>query len=125
MIERFHQLHASGCFVIPNPWDLGSARLLVQLGFPALATTSSGYAWSTGRADHGISLEDALAHFRTLAGAVTVPISADFEYGLAIEPETVARNCVAALGTGIAGISIEDAGPDRSTPMLEFALAVE
>jgi len=124
-VDRFRRLHASGCFVIPNPWDLGSARLLVQLGFPALATTSSGHAWSIGRVDHGVPLEDALAHFRALAAAVTVPISADFEYGFAIEAEGVARNCAAAAATGIAGLSIEDVGPDASAPLLEFALAVE
>ena len=123
--DAFKALHRSGCFVIPNPWDAGSARYLASLDFKALATTSSGYAWSTGRADHGVPLDDALNHFRTLAAAATVPISADFEYGFAIQPEDVASNCIAAAATGIAGLSIEDAGPDPSAPILELALAVE
>src|SRR5213593_3490473 len=82
----FRQLHQSGCFVIPNPWDLGSARLLAQLGFPALATTSSGFAWTLGRRDNHVSLEEALAHFRAIARAVDVPVNADFEGGFAVDP---------------------------------------
>src|ERR671927_208984 len=105
--RAFHRLHQSGCFVIPNPWDIGSARLLVQLGFPALATTSSGYAWSLGRRDNAVSLEEALAHFRAIAGAVPVPVSGDFEGAFAVEPEQVTRNVAAAAQTGICGISVE------------------
>ena len=77
--EVFRALHESGCFVIPNPWDVGSARLLASLGFKALATTSSGFAWTLGRPDNGVTLEEALAHIRAVAGAVDVPVSADFE----------------------------------------------
>src|SRR5262245_47725645 len=81
--QVFRELHASGCFVIPNPWDLGSARVLVQLGFRALATTSSGFAWSCGRPDNGVPLEEALAHFRRIAEGVDVPVNGDFEGGFA------------------------------------------
>ena len=121
----FRQLHQSGCFVIPNPWDLGSARLLTQLGFPALATTSSGFAWSLGRPDNSVSLEEALAHLRSIAHGVEVPVNADFEGGFAIAPEAVGANVAAATGTGIAGLSIEDSTGDASNPMFDFTLAVE
>jgi 2-methylisocitrate lyase-like PEP mutase family enzyme len=121
----FRQLHQSGCFVIPNPWDVGSARLLAQLGFPALATTSSGFAWSLGRPDNRVSLEEAYAHFRAIARNVEVPVNADFEGGFATEPEAVGANVAAATGTGIAGLSIEDSTGDPSNPLFEFALAVD
>jgi 2-methylisocitrate lyase-like PEP mutase family enzyme len=125
VIEKFHQLHRSGCFVIPNPWDIGSARVLAQLGFPALATTSSGFAWSQGRPDNGVSLEDALAHFRAIAGSVDVPVNGDFEGGFAVEPSGVETNVALAATTGIAGVSIEDSTGDPSHPLFEFALSVE
>jgi 2-methylisocitrate lyase-like PEP mutase family enzyme len=121
----FHQLHQSGCFVIPNPWDLGSARLLAQLGFPALATTSSGFAWSLGRPDNAVSLEEALAHVRSIANGVEVPVNADFEGGFAIAPEAVGANVALATGTGIAGLSIEDSTGNDSNPLLDFTLSVE
>jgi len=121
----FRTLHQSGCFVIPNPWDVGSARLLVQLGFPALATTSSGFAWSIGRPDNGVSLDEALAHFRSIAHGVEVPVNADFEGGFAIEPAAVGANVAAAAQTGVAGISIEDSTGDQSSPLFDFTLAVE
>ncbi len=121
----FRELHESGCFVIPNPWDLGSARLLAKLGFRALATTSSGFAWSLGRADNHVTLEEALEHMRSIAGGVDIPVNADFEGGFAIEPPGVYRNVAAAMPTGIAGVSIEDSTGDRSQPLFEFALAVE
>ncbi len=124
-IQVFRRLHESGCFVIPNPWDLGSARLLAQLGFPALATTSAGFAWSLGRRDNGISLEQALGHFRSIAHGVTVPVNADFEGGFATAPAAVGANVTAATATGIAGLSIEDSTGDASNPLFEFALAVE
>jgi 2-methylisocitrate lyase-like PEP mutase family enzyme len=121
----FRRLHESGCFVIPNPWDLGSARTLVRLGFKALATTSAGFAWSIGRRDNRVSLEDALAHLRSLAHGVSVPVSADFEGGFAIEPAGVHTNVTAATSTGIAGLSIEDSTHDPANPLFDFPLAVE
>jgi len=111
--------------VIPNPWDVGGAILLAQLGFPALATTSAGFAWSIGRRDNDVSLEEILAHLRAVAGAVEVPVNADFEGGFAIEPEAVSSNVAAAVATGIAGLSIEDATGDPADPLFPFALAVE
>jgi len=121
----FRQLHQSGCFVIPNPWDLGSARLLTQLGFPALATTSSGFAWSLGRHDNGVSLQEALGHFQSIAHGVEVPVNADFEGGFATAPAAVAANVAAATATGIAGLSIEDSTGDAADPLFELTLAVE
>lgn len=121
----FRRLHQAGCFVIPNPWDLGSARLLAQLGFPALATTSSGFAWSLGRADNHVSLEEALAHMRAIAQGVEVPVNADFEGGFAVEPAGVAANVAAATATGVAGLSIEDSTGDASHPLFDFGLAAE
>ena len=121
----FRQLHESGCFVIPNPWDLGSARILVQLGFKALATTSAGFAWSMGRADNAVSLDEALAHIRSIAQGVDVPVNADFEGGFAVEPGAVAENVRAAAATGIAGLSIEDSTGDQANPLFEFSLSVE
>ena len=121
----FHELHASGCFVVPNPWDVGSACTLEQLGFPALATTSAGFAWSIGRADNHVTLDQALGYFRAIAEAVTVPVSADFEGGFAVEPADVAANVTLATGTGIAGLSIEDSTHDPDHPLFDFALSVE
>ena len=121
----FRELHAEGCFVIPNPWDAGSARLLARLGFRALATTSAGFAWSLGRPDNQVSREEALAHMSAVVRAVGVPVSADFEGGFAVEPLGVAANVAAATGTGIAGISVEDSTGDDAHPLFDFALAVE
>ena len=123
--REFRELHASGCFVIPNPWDRGSGRLLEAMGFQALATTSSGFAWSIGRSDNHVSLEETLAHLRSIAGAVTVPVNADFEGGFATDPKDVMANIAAATATGIAGLSIEDSTGDRSTPLFAFTLSVE
>lgn len=123
--EVFRRLHLAGCFVMPNPWNPGSARQLVQLGFPALATTSSGFAWSRGRPDNGVTLQEALDHLRDIAAAVDVPVNADFEGGFAVEPEGVARNATAAVATGVAGLSIEDSTGDPARPLFDFALAVE
>ncbi len=123
--QVFRRLHQSGCFIIPNPWDLGSARALVRLGFPALATTSSGFAWSLGRRDNRVSLEEALTHMRAIAGGVEVPVNADFEGGFAVDPDKVAVNVTAATATGVAGLSIEDSTGDGSRPLLEFDLAVD
>jgi 2-methylisocitrate lyase-like PEP mutase family enzyme len=123
--DAFRLLHESGCCVIPNPWDLGSARLLAGLGFRALATTSSGFAWSLGRPDNRVTLDEALAHLRAIAGGVEVPINADFEGGFAVEPAQVGANVMLATGTGIAGLSIEDSTGDLAHPLFEFRLAVE
>jgi len=123
--EVFRRLHESGCFVIPNPWDVGSARLLARLGFPALATTSSGFAWSLGRPDNGVSLEEALAHFRVISRSVELPVNADFEGGFAVDPAEVGANVAAATSTGIAGLSIEDSTGDPARPLFDFTHAVE
>jgi 2-methylisocitrate lyase-like PEP mutase family enzyme len=121
----FRELHLSGCFVIPNPWDVGSARVLARLGFPALATTSSGFAWSLGRPDNRVTLDEAVTHFRSVARSVNVPVNADFEGGFATEPAAVRAHVTIATDTGIAGISIEDSTGDASNPLLDFTLAVE
>lgn len=104
----FHALHQSGCFVLPNPWDIGGARRLETLGFKALATTSAGYAWSRGREDGELTRDDVLRHLRELSDATSLPVNADFEAGFADEPEGVAGSVVLALETGVAGLSIED-----------------
>jgi 2-methylisocitrate lyase-like PEP mutase family enzyme len=119
----FRSLHAGGCFILPNPWDLGSARLLQQLGFAALASTSSGYAWTTGRPDYAVTRESVLQHLALLCGAVDVPVNADFESGFASDPEDVAANVRLALATGIAGLSIEDRKVDGDG-LYDKALAV-
>jgi methylisocitrate lyase len=124
-VSRFRELHQSGCFVIPNPWDVGSARVLEQLGFSALATTSSGFAWSLGRPDNHVTLAEALAHFRAVAASVQIPVNADFEGGFATAPTVVALNVAAAVATGVAGLSIEDSTGDSAQPLFEFALAVD
>src|SRR5689334_15877412 len=108
----FRSLHQQGCFVLPNPWDMGSARLLAHLGFQALASTSSGYAWTTGRPDYGVTLQDALAHLALLSAATSLPVNADFQGGFASEPEHVAAHVRLAVETGIAGLSIEDRRED-------------
>ena len=110
---------------MPNPWDLGSARVLAQLGFSALATTSAGFAWSQGRPDNGVSLEQALTHFRSISSGVALPVNADFEGGFATDPDGVNANVRAATATGVAGLSIEDSTGDASNPLFEFPLAVE
>ena len=124
-IAEFHQLHSSGCFVMPNPWDAGSARALEQLGFKALATTSAGLAWTLGRADTQLNRDQVLDHLRLIVSAVTVPVNADFEGGYAVEPADVAANVKMAADTGIAGLSIEDFSGDEADPLFEFDLAVE
>ena len=121
----FRRMHESGCFVMPNPWDAGSARLLAGLGFPAVATTSAGFAWTRGRRDNHVKLAEVLAHLGDMTAAVSVPVNADFEGGFAVEPEAVATHVAAAVGTGIAGLSIEDSTGDASQPLFDFALSVE
>lgn len=123
-IAEFHRLHSAGCFVMPNPWDAGSARALEQLGFQALATTSAGLAWTLGRADTQVTRDQVLDHLRLIVGAVTVPVNADFEGGYAVEPADVAANVSMATDTGIAGLSIEDGSGDETNPLFDFDLAV-
>ncbi len=123
--DVFRKLHESGCFVIPNPWDIGSARYLRSLGFPALATTSAGIAFSRGLADTAVPSEDMLRHIREIVAAVDLPVSADFESGYASDPEGVGMNVRRCIETGVAGLSIEDSTGQRSNPLYELPRAVE
>jgi 2-methylisocitrate lyase-like PEP mutase family enzyme len=123
--RAFRRLHETGCFVIPNPWDVGSAVFLQRLGFKALATTSSGFAWSQGRPDGGISRDQALEHFEALVAATDLPINADFESGFGADPAGVSESVSLALRTGVAGLSIEDSTGDAAKPLREIASAVE
>lgn len=122
---RFRELHSHGCFVLPNPWDVGSARLLEHLGFSALASTSSGYAWTTGRADYGVIRANLLQHLKALCDAVELPVNADFESGFAADPEGVAASVILAIETGVAGLSIEDRKVDGSGELFDLAYSVE
>ena len=122
--KAFRALHASGCFVIPNPWDVGSARWLQGLGFKALASTSSGFAWSQGFADNRVSRDMVLAHLRALVEATDVPINADFEGGYAHDPAGVAASVALAVETGIAGLSIEDSTGNKEKPLYDLDEAV-
>src|SRR3979409_2330830 len=118
----FRKMHATGCFVLPNPYDVGSARALQHLGFKAIASTSAGYAWSIGRADNRVTLEDVLQHLTALCGAVDLPVNADFEGGFAHKPEKVAANVARAVKTGVAGLSIEDSTRDAPRTPHDAAL---
>jgi 2-methylisocitrate lyase-like PEP mutase family enzyme len=104
----FRKMHESGCFVLPNPHDVGSAKALQHLGFKAIASSSAGFAWTIGKADNRVTLEDVLAHLTALCGAVDLPVNADFEGGFAHEAEKVAAHVARAVKTGVAGLSIED-----------------
>jgi 2-methylisocitrate lyase-like PEP mutase family enzyme len=121
---QFKRLHHSGCFVIPNPWDIGTLRYFQHLGFKALATTSAGFAWTRGLADGGVTLEMMLAHIAELVAAASVPFNADFENGYADAPEGVAESVRQCVGTGVAGLSIEDYTGDKAKPLYAFDLAV-
>jgi 2-methylisocitrate lyase-like PEP mutase family enzyme len=123
--RTFHRLHESGCFVIPNPWDVGSARMLQGLGFAALATTSSGFAWSRGHPDNGITRDMALAHLAEMAAATDLPLNADFENGFGRDAAEVAESVRLAVETGIAGLSIEDSTGDAGRPLFDQDDAVE
>ena len=123
--EIFRRLHETGCFVIPNPWDAGSARLLERLGFKALATTSSGIAWSLGMRDNHVPLDLALKRIEEICASTSLPVNADFEGGFAVDPPGVATNVRRVLATGIAGVSIEDSTGDAQEPLFAFELAVE
>jgi 2-methylisocitrate lyase-like PEP mutase family enzyme len=121
----FQQLHLAGCFVIPNPWDVGSARYLQSLGFKALATTSSGFAWSRGHPDGAISRDMALAHLHDIVAATELPVNADFESGFAPDAAGVAESVRLAVETGVAGLSIEDSTGDAARPLYELDAAIE
>jgi methylisocitrate lyase len=121
----FRRLHESGCFVLPNPWDVGSAVRLQGLGFKALASTSAGMAWSMGRADGQVSLDEVLLHLSALAHATDLPVNADFENAFADAPEDVAANVALACDTGIAGLSVEDYAGQADKGLYDFNLAVE
>ncbi len=123
--RAFQQLHEAGCFVIPNPWDVGSALYLQSLGFKALATTSSGFAWSQGRADGGMSRDQVLAHLSSIVAASDVPVNADFESGFARDAGGVATSVGLAVETGVAGVSIEDSTGVAGNPLYDVGVAVE
>ncbi len=126
-IEEFRALHASGCFVLPNPWDVGTALYLQHVGFKALATTSAGFAFAQGLPDSvsAIPRDLMLAHIREVASATSLPVNADFQNGYADEPEAVAANVALCIATGVAGLSIEDASGDVAVPLYEFNQAVD
>jgi 2-methylisocitrate lyase-like PEP mutase family enzyme len=122
--REFQRLHRSGCFVIPNPWDVGSARYLQSLGFKALATTSAGFAWSQGYADGSVPRERMLAHLHEIVDATDVPVNADFGSGFADTPEQLEESVRLAVETGVAGLSIEDSTSDPAQPLYDLATAV-
>jgi 2-methylisocitrate lyase-like PEP mutase family enzyme len=124
-IAAFRRLHESGCFVMPNAWDAGAAAMLQHLGFPAIASTSSGFAWSLAHRDNEAGLGPVLAHLRALVETVDVPVNADFEGGFAVDPEDVAVHVALGVGTGVAGLSIEDSTGEASAPLFDFGLALE
>ncbi len=121
----FRKLHDSGCFVIPNPWDAGSAVLLQSLGFKALASSSAGMAWSMALPDNKVQRDDVLAHLRALTAVTDIPVNADFENGFADDPDGVAANVAKAVDAGIAGLSIEDSTGNKDAPLYDFDLAVQ
>ena len=121
----FRRLHEDGCFVLPNPWDVGSARLLQHIGFQAVASTSAGYAWSTGRPDHAVSRADVLQHLSALCSAIDLPVNADFAAGFAADPAGVAESVKLAVDTGVAGLSIEDRDFDAGGKLYDVETALE
>ncbi|MCA3217276.1 MAG: isocitrate lyase/phosphoenolpyruvate mutase family protein [Burkholderiales bacterium] len=123
--RTFRSLHDSGCFVLPNPWDPGSARYLQSLGFKAVATTSAGFAWSQARPDNGVTVDQVIEHLRAMVAAVDVPVNADFEAGFAADAAGVERNVRRAVETGVAGLSIEDSTGDPAQPLYPREVAVE
>ena len=122
--RAFRALHEQGCFVIPNPWDVGTARYLQHLGFKALASTSAGLAFSQGLPDYAVSRDMVLAHLREIVAATDVPVNADFEGGFADAPDGVAASVTLCVATGVAGLSIEDSTHDKDHPLYDFDLAV-
>lgn len=123
--RTFRQLHESGCFVIPNPWDAGSARYLQSLGFKAVATTSAGFAWSKARPDNGVTRDMVVAHLHEMVEATDIPVNADFESGFAADAQGVAESVRLAVEAGVAGLSIEDSTGDTARPLFELDVAVE
>lgn len=123
--KDFFKLHESGCFVLPNPFDVGSARMLQSLGYKALASTSAGYAWTTGRSDYGLKLDELLDHLTALSAATDLPVNADFESGFADDPAGVAENVRKCAATGVAGLSVENRSSDPKQPLYEFSLSVD
>jgi 2-methylisocitrate lyase-like PEP mutase family enzyme len=123
--KAFRQLHEGGCFALPNPWDIGSAKYLAHLGFKAIATTSAGFAFSRGLADGAVGLDPMLAHIREIVEATELPVNADFENGYADDPEGVAKSVRLCVETGVAGLSIEDNSGVREQPLYELELAVD
>jgi len=121
----FRKLHESGCFLLPNPFDVGGAKALQHLGFKAIASTSAGFAWSIGKADNHVTLDEVCDHLTALCAAVDLPVNADFEGGFAQAPEQVAANVARAVKTGVAGLSIEDSTGDKAAPLYDRALAIE
>jgi methylisocitrate lyase len=121
----FRKMHQAGCFVLPNPFDVGSAKALQHLGFKAIASTSAGFAWTIGKADNRVTVDEVCDHLAALSAAVDLPLNADFEGGFAVEPDKVAANVVRGVSTGLAGLSIEDSTGDREQPLYDRALAVE
>ncbi|PZR74174.1 MAG: 2-methylisocitrate lyase [Chthoniobacterales bacterium] len=123
--QTFRELHQSGCFAIPNPWDIGSARYLQHLGFKAIATTSAGFAFSRGLPDYGVPRDLMLAHIHELVEATDIPVNADFEHGYADDPDEVSANVRLCVETGVAGLSIEDSTGQKQKPLYEIGLAVD
>src|SRR6185437_7737770 len=121
----FKKLHESGCFIITNPFDIGSAKALQHLGFKALASTSAGFAWTLGKADNRVTVDDVCDHLAAICAAVDIPVNADFEDGFAHEPDKVGINVARAVKTGVAGLSIEDFTGDNAKPLFDRALAVD
>jgi 2-methylisocitrate lyase-like PEP mutase family enzyme len=121
----FKKLHESGCFIIPNPFDVGSAKALQHLGFKALASTSAGFAWTIGKADNRVTVDDVCNHLAAISAAVDIPVNADFEDGFAHEPEKVGVNVARAVKAGVSGLSIEDYTGDAAKPLFDRALAIE
>jgi 2-methylisocitrate lyase-like PEP mutase family enzyme len=121
----FRKMHESGCFVLPNPFDVGSARALQHLGFKALASTSAGFAWTIGKADNRVTLDEVCDHLAAICAAVDLPVNADFEAGFAHEPAKVGANVARGVKTGVAGLSIEDSTGDKAKPLYDRALAIE
>ncbi|PYK58454.1 MAG: 2-methylisocitrate lyase [Verrucomicrobia bacterium] len=124
-VTKFRELHESGCFVLPNPWDVGTAIYLEHLGFKALATTSAGFAFSRGKPDGGVSLDEVLRHVGEIAAATALPVNADFLNGFANEPEAVATNVKLCIAQGVSGLSIEDNTGNSTAPLYQKKLAVD